>query len=259
MRRKAFAKLNRFAVRRFFARASAAGLSRQKKMYSASKSGSANRAEKAINLVINFLSIKFSKMSTLKIALNLAALPVAGKINRSQTIIASIAANPQTFANPGAALTNASNAVNNLQAASLAAVDGGKSKTAIMHDREAELLVAMNRLAAYVEAIANGDAAIVHLSGMDVRTAQHRKPQAFEVQQLDGGSVLITSKKHDKSLFKWQYSADPQGATGWTEALITSVSKAIINGLSPGFYWFRVILADVNGEHEEGRMRFAVK
>lgn len=198
-------------------------------------------------------------MATLKIALNLARLPVFGKINRSETIIANIAANPQAFPSPGAVLTNASNAVNSLQAAALAAEDGGKSKTAMMHDREAELLVAMNRLAAYVETAANGDPAIVHLSGMDLRGQPLRKAQDFGVQQLDPGKVVITTKKHKQSLFKWQYSTDPQGAGSWTEALITSVSKAVISGLAPGFYWFRVILADVNGEHEEGRMRFAVK
>jgi len=99
-------------------------------------------------------------MTQLKVALNISALPVSDKITQSQTMITNIASHPQEFPNPGSVLTNASTAVNNLQAAMLDAADGGKSKTAIMHDREDELVTAMNRLGAYVESVANGDPAV---------------------------------------------------------------------------------------------------
>lgn len=199
-------------------------------------------------------------MTQLKVALNISALPVSDKVNQSQTMITNIASHPQEFPNPGSVLTNASTAVNNLQAAMLDAADGGKSKTAIMHDREDELVTAMNRLGAYVESVANGDPAIVHLAGMTVKRSATRNAYTFDVSQNGTpGLVSLTTEPQEKTLYKWEYCKDPIGTNTWVEANRTNASRSKIGSLSPGLYWFRVIADNVNGEHTSDPVVFLVK
>jgi len=199
-------------------------------------------------------------MTQLKVALNISALPVSDKITQSQTMITNIASHPQEFPNPGSVLTNASTAVNNLQAAMLDAADGGKSKTAIMHDREDELVTAMNRLGAYVESVANGDPAVVHLAGMDVKRVPLKVRRSFDVfQNGTPGLVSLTTESQEKTLYKWEYCKDPIGPNTWTEGNRTNTSKSKIGSLSPGLYWFRVIADNVNGEHTSDPVAFVVR
>lgn len=175
-------------------------------------------------------------------------------------MITKIASNPQQFPNPGAVLTNASTAVNNLQAAMLDAADGGKSKTAIMHDREEELITAMNRLGAYVESAANGDPAIVHLAGMAVRKPASRNAYAFNVTQNGTpGMVSLTTEPQEKTLYKWEYCKDPISSNTWTEANRTNACRSKIGSLGAGLYWFRVVTDNVNGEHTSDPVMFLVK
>lgn len=199
-------------------------------------------------------------MAQLKVALNISALPVPEKVTQSQTMITNIANNPQQFANPGAMLTNASAAVNNLQAALLDAADGAKSKIAIMHDREDELITAMNRLAAYVELTANGDPAIIHLAGMAVKKTASRNANVFSISQNGTlGMVSLTTEPQDKTLYKWEYCKDPISSNTWIEANRTNACRSKIGSLGSGLYWFRVITDNVNGEHTSDPVMFLVK
>lgn len=189
------------------------------------------------------------KKNSLKVALNMSTLSVPDKINKALTIVANITANPTVFTTPNPALATISAAITNLQTAWNNAQDGGKTLTAIMHDKEGDLMKLMNDLAHYVEGIANYDESIVHLAGMDVKKKNIIPTVTFDAKPTkNAGEIRVRTKYIKYTFFKWQYSND--GIT-WLDFKTTSTSKVIINGLTSAVkYWFRVALIDVNGEHE---------
>ena len=61
--------------------------------------------------------------------------------------------------------------------------------------------------------------------------------------------------RRSKTMYRWEHSPD---AINWISDGITAISKTTIANLAKGVYWFRVVLIDGSGEHEEGRAHFAV-
>ncbi|MCW3076813.1 MAG: hypothetical protein JWO32_1422 [Bacteroidetes bacterium] len=185
----------------------------------------------------------------LRVALNMSQFSVPDKINKATAIVAAISANTSTFASPNPTLASVNAAIATLQIAWNNAQDGGKSKKAIMHDKEGKLMKLLIDLSHYVEGLANGDESIVHLAGMDVKQKPMPKLSDFEVMQLpESGSVKLRVRAHPNSMYKFQYSAD--GENNWIDARITTVTKAVITGLQAGVkYFFRVVFLDKDGEH----------
>ncbi len=189
------------------------------------------------------------KKNSLKVALNMSTLSVPDKINKAITIVAKITASLVVFASPNPALATVTVSIGNLQTSWENAQDGGKSLTAIEHDKEGDLMKLMNDLAHYVEGIAGYDENIIHLAGMDVKKKGVKTTTTFEARATNNlGEAKVRCKYAVKTFYKWQYSTD--GIT-WVNYKTTSTSKVIISGLTSGTkYWFRVALIDVNGEHE---------
>jgi hypothetical protein len=185
----------------------------------------------------------------LRVALNMSQLSVPGKINKATAIVAAINSNAGVFTTPNPPLNSVNAAILALQLAWNNAQDGGKTKKAIMHDREAKLMKLMIDLSHYVEALANGDESIVHLAAMDVKQKPVQNLPDFEVKQLpESGSVKVRVKSHPNSMYKFQYSTD--GDTNWIDAKITTAARAVISGLQTGVkYFFRVVFLDKDGEH----------
>ncbi|MGZ3899335.1 MAG: fibronectin type III domain-containing protein, partial [Bacteroidia bacterium] len=165
-------------------------------------------------------------------------------------VVAFILANPTIFVNPNPATSLIVTAIKDLELAWNNAQDGGKTKKAVMHDKEDKLMKLMNNLANYVEVLANGDESVVHLAGMDIKHKPVIVKPEFEVVQLaESGSVKVKVKARAKSMYKYQYTTDPDGKS-WIDAKITSVTKAVISGLQAGVkYFFRVVFMDKEGEH----------
>lgn len=193
------------------------------------------------------------KKNSLKVALNMSTLSVPDKINKATTIVAKITASPVVFASPNPALATVTLAIKDLQTAWENAQDGGKTLTAIVHDKEGDLMKLMNDLAHYVEGVAGYDENTIHLAGMDVKKKTTPGSSAtFEAKATANiGEAKVHTKYVKNTFYKWQYCPNPIGT--WVDYKTTSTSKIIISGLTSGTkYWFRVALIDVDGEHPFG-------
>jgi hypothetical protein len=190
------------------------------------------------------------KKSSLKVVLGMSKLSIAAKINRARVICDAILSNPAIFATPNPPITSVQTAIDDLEAAAQDAADGGKTKTAIMHDKEDALMKLMFDLAHYVESVANGDSEVVHLASMHEKQKPVFHAPEFQVENgADRGDVWCRVKPKTKTVYKWQYCKDPMGTNAWTDFSITDVASVHIGPLVTGAtYWIRVIFIGRSGE-----------
>ncbi|MBA2614035.1 MAG: fibronectin type III domain-containing protein [Bacteroidetes bacterium] len=201
------------------------------------------------------------KKHSLKVALNMSRTSVPDKINKARLITDAINNNPATFASPIPAIATVVTAINDLEIAWNNAVDGGKSKKAIMHDKESELLKLMNDLGHYVEGVADGDESKVHLAAMDSKKLPHIKNLSeFEVAATDDrGAVNLKVKAKIKTVYKWQYCMAPTNQNAWVTASSSTVSRATIGNLVSGaLYYFRVLFINTSGDSQTSEIAFVV-
>jgi hypothetical protein len=190
------------------------------------------------------------KKHGLKVALNISKLSVSEKINRALHIVNEIASNPGVFANPIPTLADVQTAITDLEVAWNNAVDGGKTLTAIMHDKESKLHFVLNNLAAYVQGVADGDAEIVHLAAMNTKGMPVFHIPDFSVSHTDDrGAVRLRVKPKAKTIYRWEFCKDPIGNDAWQEAKTTDVCITNFGDLDEGSkYWFRVVFIGNGGE-----------
>jgi hypothetical protein len=187
----------------------------------------------------------------LRVALHMSHLPIPQKINKARLISGSIAEHPSVFINAAPLLAELNTTIIELEAAYLAASDGGKSLTAIMHQKEWELIEVMREVGAYVEATARRDVTIVYLAALQVwgSTANHPRPE-FEVEaDQDHHSIRLRTRAQPRTFYRWQHSSEPDEPQNWITALTSHVSSVVVRGLAPGYYWFRVVLVSPGGEY----------
>lgn len=199
-------------------------------------------------------------MTNLKVAVNVSRLSVSGLISKARLVTQRITDNPSLFPNCAAINARVLQAIAGLEAAYAETVDGGKSKTALMHDKHRELVLLMRLLGDRVEEDADNDPAMVHLAGLDVK----KKKTATSLEEMtitageQHGSVKLKVKAREKTFYKWQYcqGSTPEGP--WTDGARSSASRALISGLAPGIYWFRVVFVEATGDYEQTPLSFAV-
>ncbi|MBA3663421.1 MAG: fibronectin type III domain-containing protein [Bacteroidetes bacterium] len=186
-----------------------------------------------------------------KVALNISKLSVPQKINKGRLFVDSIGNNPNVFSNPTPPLAILLLALDDLEAAWNQASDGGKSKTALMHDKERIVMKLLNDLAHYVESIADGDEQVIHLASMTVKAIGIKTPVDFELILPDDlGAVGLKCKARPKTLYRWEYCLNPMNTDTWSVATTTDVSSTWIGNLTSNvLYWFRVVLINKAGEH----------
>lgn len=198
-------------------------------------------------------------MNTLRVVQNLHTLSVHGLINRAKQIQQTMNDNISRFPSCVAALARVSADTTELEQADLDAADGGKTKTAIRNDKEKQLRESLTILGNYVQEVAQGDEAIVHLAGMEVRASRgSRAQQEFGISVAEGGGLLLKTRRRAGAIYKWMYCADPLASNSWTEAGRGKASRFNLAGLAPGMYWFKVVYIDADGEREESPIRYAV-
>jgi hypothetical protein len=196
-------------------------------------------------------------MKKIKVVLNAHDLSVPELIHRARTRVQNVADNATIFSNPNPALPVITLATDELETAAQEASEGGKNKVAIRNDKRRKLIELLTALGFYVEQTAAGDEEIIHLSGFEIKKESVRTQPEFEIEQGDhAGAVNIRVKaRRKKTMYRWEHSSD---AASWISDGITSACKTTIEGLARGIYWFRVILIDSSGEHEQTRQSFAV-
>jgi len=182
------------------------------------------------------------KKHSIKVALNMSKIPVPQKINRARFIVDSVMSHPTEFPNPVPTLSTITSAIDDLEIAWNDAVDGGKVKTALMHDKEDDLQKLLNDLANYVELVADGDIEVVHMSGMSVKKKPTFSAPDFEVEHSgNSGEVKLRVKPKAKTHYHWEYCRISPEENEWRFANETITANTIIAGLDPGVtYYFRV-------------------
>lgn len=190
------------------------------------------------------------KKHAVRVALKLSKLSVPEKINRSRFIVDSIANNQNLFQNPDPSLFNVTGAINDLENAWNDAADGGKSKKAMMREKEDDLMSIMIDLSHYVEKIASGDTGVITAAGMEAKKAGNPggTPDLEVTHAADRGAVRLRCKPRAKTAYRWEFCEHPLDKNPWKVAKITNVSVTNFGDLTEGVkYWFRVVYIS-NGE-----------
>jgi len=190
------------------------------------------------------------KNKSLKVALNVSKLSVPEKINRARFHVDLISSNPVTFTNPDPTMATVTSATDDLENAWNDAENGGKTKTALMHDKEADLQKLLFDVAHYVERVADGDEEIVHLAGMSTKSKPVFHIADFSVIHVaDRGTVRLRVKPQTKTIYRWEYCKDPMAGNTFLVAKTTDVCITNFSELVEGArYWFRVVFISKAGE-----------
>ena len=191
-------------------------------------------------------------MKKLKVIFDFLRLTIAGKVAKARSIIAEMTKNPN-FTTPDVSLDEIRELTDLLESHNLAAQNGGKAETTLMHQTEAQWDDAMRKMARYVERIASNDAAIILSAGFNIskQPIPAQRPELSAASGEKSGSVLLRrSAVQGAKSYLWQFcmNALPENESGWTFALATSKASAEITDLVPvNKYWFRVAAVTAQG------------
>jgi len=106
----------------------------------------------------------------------------------------------------------------------------------------------LNFICAGVNVDGNGDETILLSSGFELKTYSPASPKSF-IAKLGklSGEIFLEINSYGAAAYYWEMTTDPIGATAWVKADLTTTSKTIIKGLTPGTkLWFRVSITKSN-------------
>jgi hypothetical protein len=197
-------------------------------------------------------------MKNLVVVLNIAGMSTPELINQARFHVQRVTDNIASFPSCVAAVAKVTTAADELQLADEEATDGGKNKTRLRADKHKALQVEVINLGHDVQKDAAGDETVVHLAGMEVKKTGTKTVAEFKATQGEHqGDVKLSIKARPNTLYKWQYSSDPT-LVNWIDAGMSRSCKKVIDHLSSGVYWFRVIFIDECGEHSGEAFKFAI-
>lgn len=128
---------------------------------------------------------------------------------------------------------------------------GGRLTTVLKRNCRRDLEACLQELAAYVQLVSKGDAAVIYSAGFDVHKKTARVGQLDKVQNVRievgsmRGSALVTCDRVDSALFYvFEYCEAPLTANSVWIQVSGSKRKMLIEGLTSGKeYCFRVAAA----------------
>ena len=190
-----------------------------------------------------------------KLTKHLSKLNAAQVVDKSKFIEARMKDNP-VFPLPEPALVDIAAARANLEVAITAALDGGRTATAIRNARTKDLKLLLSQLAGYVASVAEGNALAILSSGFDVRRTP--SPAGELVAPPDLKAVISAfpgrvdlSWKPLKDAVAYQIHlnrTDPADGSAWQSAGICTKAKFKVTGLaSATTTWFRVSAVGTSG------------
>lgn len=183
-----------------------------------------------------------------KIKKNLSRLNATQLVDKSKFIEARMQDNP-AFPDPVPALADITTARTTLEAAITAAMDGGRTATAIRRARARELKLLLDQLAGHVASLAEGNALAILGSGFEVRRTATPTSEPAAPTGLDAtitafaGRVDLRWKpvKHAVAYQVHLNRTDPADASAWQLAGISTRTSFRATGLAPASTtWFRV-------------------
>jgi len=184
-------------------------------------------------------------MFIIKRTARLSASQLAAK---ADFIVDRMSGNP-AFPNPVPALSDVTDAVTALRKAMVAALDGGKTATAIRNKCQRDLKKLLDQLAGYVVSLAEGNELAILSSGFEVRKPSKPAPEPPMPTDLRAyitdhtGRVDLSWAPVDPALtYHIQWSAsETTDEKAWQLVAVSTRSSARITGLPSGqVAYFRV-------------------
>ena len=188
------------------------------------------------------------KENTMLVTKGTSRLNAAQLAEKARFIEERVQDNPR-FATPTPTLAAVTAAREALEAATIAAKDGGRTLIAIRRARQAELKLLLDQLAGYVASVAAGDAEAILSSGFAVK----RSPSPVgelpapvdlraEITAFQGRIDLRWERVPGAAGYQvYQCDTEPTDKTTWRQVGITTKARFSVSGLvSAHTYWFRV-------------------
>jgi predicted phage tail protein len=167
----------------------------------------------------------------------------------TQKLITRMTGNPN-FANPQPALADIQTKLDEFETLAVAALDGTRRDRYVRDEAAKELKDMLRTLANYVAMTAAGNGNVILSSGFDIRNEAEPVPPvsvpgAVVAERSTHGGVVNLDWEVVSNTISYQVmmtTSDPSMADAvWTSVAVTSKSKAEVNNLTPGqYYWFRV-------------------
>lgn len=173
-----------------------------------------------------------------RVKLAFSKLTIPEKIQKAGNVAGKLDGN-EHFPAPDPSVAEIEAAVKALDGAHKDAMDGGKSKTVTMHDREGDLDDIMVRVGAYVQNTSKGDREIILSSGLEVRNTPSQSHPAEAPENLSGkpgtdeGEVILSWEAVDSArAYTAQVSTD--GGATWTACGVSTKGRLTVGGLASG-------------------------
>jgi len=174
-------------------------------------------------------------------------MPIPAKAIKCQEIVTNMTGNAN-YPTPNPALAGISTAIGELADAYEAALDLGKTKKAIMREKDEALDNLMRTLRDYVNEVGNGDEVILMSSGFDLaKLPSPIGPLSAPINlralysETPGEVYLRWKPVYGASTYKIQYKSDGQDDAEWMDAGLSTKGRFTVTGLENAkYYWFRV-------------------
>jgi hypothetical protein len=171
------------------------------------------------------------------------ALSFARKIDTDliafvRNVITLMTGNTQ-YPTPSPTLAEVTTSVNDFETAVHDALDGGKIAIATRNAAREALLALMRQLAAYVQGHCNADLLALISSGFDPVRAPSRAgtlpaPQNPRLSLTDKSGELLFKFDRVKNAYNYSIQTAPAASGPWEDEDLSTVSRVVIGGLTPG-------------------------
>jgi len=184
-------------------------------------------------------------MKKVSVVFDFLRLTIPAKIAKGRNVCTEMTQNP-TFPTPDIAMNSMKEVNDLLETRYLAAQNGGKEETALMHQAEVIWDDMMRKQARYVDRIADGDEAIIISSGFSTskQPIPAQRPELSAEPGQKSGSVLLRRQAvKGAKAYVWQYCVNsiPEDEDAWKIAQVSGKASVEISDLLPVTkYWFRV-------------------
>jgi Fibronectin type III domain. len=178
--------------------------------------------------------------------------PIAIKIEFGRNVDARMRSNP-LFTKPDVPYDDLKASTDLLEMRNVAAINGGKEATALLHQTEQDWTNKMRLTARYVDRVADGDSAIILSAGFNLAkqpTPAARPEFSVELGEKSGSVSLRRQRIEGARSYVWQYyiGETPGNEAEWVTAQVTSQASVELTGLKPlTQYWFRVAAVTIQG------------
>lgn len=187
--------------------------------------------------------------------LDFIQFPVARKVETGRNVEMKLRSG-SIFTNPDVTPDELKAKTDTLEERSMAAMNGGKESTVLLHQAEDDFNNTMRLVVRYVERIADGDPAIILSAGLSLakQPASPSRPELKVELAERSGSVRLRrrSVEHARS-YIWQYTTGehPAQENDWVVAKVTPQATIELSGLTPlTKHWFRVAAVTIDETQE---------